>query len=65
MSVTRNTTGIDYVNDNKTDVHFSFENNSQSIGALTVGKEAVYGEIICGAKISTADTFVAVCNGIF
>ena len=65
MSVTRNTTGIDYINNVKTDVHYSFEDNSQTLGVLTVGQEEIYGEIICGAKISTADTFVAVCNGIF
>lgn len=70
MSVTRNASSWTYAKNDegvyeKVDTHFSFEDNSNPIGALTVGIEPIYSEFMCGAKISTDDTFVAVCNGIF
>ena len=77
MSVTRNTTTYTYSDENsqlikdangkpkKADVYFSFENNQKIMGPLKAGKESIYSEPICGAKISTPNVFVAVCNGIF
>ena len=69
MSVTRNltTSAYKYVNESwvQVPVYYSFEDNSEVVSELIVGQEAVYSEPICGAKISTEDTFVAVCNGIF
>lgn len=71
MSVTRHTSTTTYVKDStsgsyvETDAYFDFENNNLEIGAFTIGIEPIYSEFLCGAKISTDDTFVAVCNGIF
>lgn len=71
MSVTRHTSTTTYVKDStsgsyvETDAYFDFETNNLEIGALTIGIEPIYSELMCGAKISTDDTFVAVCNGIF
>ena len=77
MSVTRNTTSFTYEDDNKnlikddngkvvgSYVYFSFEDNKAVYHPLKIGKEDVYGEPMCSAKISTPNTFVAVCNGIF
>lgn len=70
MSVTRNASSWTYAKNDegvyeKVDTHFGFEDNSNPIGALTIGIEPIYSEFMCGAKISTDDTFVAVCNGIF
>ena len=70
MSVTRN---INYsasyrYNDGRVETkyyHYNFEDNKRIEKALTVGKEIISGETICGAKISTPNMFVAVCNGIF
>lgn len=69
MSVTRNITNYATIIQNgqavEPPVHYSFEDNSPIYSPLTVGQEEIYSEPICGAKISTDDTFVAVCNGIF
>ncbi|MGN0173686.1 MAG: hypothetical protein ACI39F_04520, partial [Acutalibacteraceae bacterium] len=71
MSVTRHTSTTTYVKDStsgsyvETDAYFDFNNNNLEIGAFTIGIEPIYSEFLCGAKISTDDTFVAVCNGIF
>ena len=77
MSVTRNITSYTQAyedgtmikdengNPVKSPVYYSFEDNSAIYSPLTVGQEEVYSEPICGAKISTDNTFVAVCNGIF
>ena len=71
MSVTRNTTG--YTNSGPDykyvspaiKYHYSFEDNSRVFTAVTYGQEEIFSELMCGAKIATEDTFVAVCNGIF
>ena len=67
MAVTRNMTSLGYVTgvSGRTELHYPFGQKTAKAGALTVGQEAIYSEPICGAKISTSDTFVAVCNGIF
>ena len=67
MAVTRNMTSLGYVTgvSGRTELHYPFGQQTAKAGALTVGQEAIYSEPICGAKISTSDTFVAVCNGIF
>ena len=71
MSVTRNTTG--YTNSGPDykyvspaiKYHYSFEDNSRVFSAVTYGQEEIFSELMCGAKIATEDTFVAVCNRIF
>ncbi|MBQ4524164.1 MAG: hypothetical protein IJA10_14620 [Lachnospiraceae bacterium] len=70
MSVTRNINIPGYMNNEANEIvygniHYSFEDNIKKKETLMVGQEAIYSEPICGAKISTNDTFVAVCNGIF
>ena len=69
LSVTRNISSFGYVyQDGMTvegSIHYSFEDNSSIPSALTVGQEEIYGEPICGAKLATENTFIAVCNGIF
>ena len=69
MSVTRNITSYGTVIQNgkavQSPVYYSFEDNSAVYSPLTVGQEEIYSEPVCGAKISTDNTFVAVCNGIF
>ncbi len=69
MSVTRNTSSYVWkiVNGKsvQTPVHYTFEKNERIYETLKVGKESIYSEPICGAKISTPNVFVAVCNGIF
>ena len=49
----------------KKPIHYSFEDNKAIYEPLKIGKETIYSEPMCGAKISTPNTFVAVCNGIF
>ena len=45
--------------------HYSFDTNKEVQTPVKVGKEVIDSEPMCQAKISTPDTFVAVCNGIF
>ncbi len=70
-AVTRHTTFLNYADENGTYVsggvlcYYSFQDNSYVTGGLKYGDEVVASELIMGAEISTEDTFIAVCNGIF
>ncbi len=70
-AVTRHTTFLNSADENGSYVssgvlcYYDFNNNSYVRGGLVYGEEVVDSEFMMGAEISTEDTFVAVCNGIF